>query len=666
MPQLVKKLRSGWAVLAAGALVASLLAVGTAPAGAAAIKTGDDNKAEPSEEAVFSACVGGALDDAGFTDLGSLEAAVDDINCLAYYGITQGKTADTFDPNSSVTRSQMALFLHRAATAAGMDLMGGDMDADFGDIADLGEDRQAAIKALASNGILAGRGDMTFDPLSDITRAEMAVALVSLVRHASPGLFNQNGTLKMDTSDVDHFADARAAVPVAVDNAISYAYELGITTGYDDATFRPSASVPRRNMASFIARALAHTNTRPAGVTAQVLDGDSVMVSVRTADFEPVANAAVDAFAVATTRSSEAFDSDGECTRLVRALGGNSTCEIDDQDEITDADGQAELLVAVGDAIAGLAKTGAVVWTWSGDDGDEVDSSTVLYELDVPPTPPKVTASSADISSDLHKAARLADFGDTVTYTVQLQGSLGGDVVDAAPDKNGASYSLKATYAINGRTTVEEVEIGDDGSATFSLTHSDPNPDEGGNTATINYELSAMKNSKGVWAPDCDGGADAGCIGGDAANEDDRDVSTDSELSDIDDTDIADDPDTSDDESRTARPESFTGSIVFSDAAPVATTVSAMADAYDFAPGTNRSASVYVTVAVLDQYGNGVRGVPVYLDDYDGAAPTTRQRAPRRSSSSVLATPFRLAPLVSASTLATWIPAYRPSRQLQT
>ena len=34
MPQLVKKRRSGWAVLAAGALIASLLAVAAAPAGA--------------------------------------------------------------------------------------------------------------------------------------------------------------------------------------------------------------------------------------------------------------------------------------------------------------------------------------------------------------------------------------------------------------------------------------------------------------------------------------------------------------------------------------------------------------------------------------------------------------------------------------------------------
>ena len=650
MPQIVKKRRSGWAILAAGALVASLLAVGSAPAGAAEIKTGeDDNKAEPSVEPTYSACPVGsdALVDAGFTDLGDLGAAVDDINCLAHYKITTGRTTDTFDPNSNVTREHMALFLYRAANKAGRDLMGGDGDADFGDIAELGEDRQNAINALARNGILAGRSDMAFDPHSDITRAEMAVALVGLAKHANPGLFNKNGTLKIDASDLDHFADSRAAVPVAIDSAISYAYELGITTGYGDATFRPSASVPRRNMASFIMRTLDHTNTRPAGVTAQVIGGDSVVVSVRTSDFEPVDNAPVDAFAVAATRSNEAFD-DGECTRLVKTLGGDNRCEIDDQDEITDADGQAELLVPVGDAIPGLAKTGAIVWVWTGDDGDEVDSGTAIFELDVPPTPPKVTASSAKISSNLHKAARMAGFGDTVTYTVQLQGLLGGDTVDAPPDKDGTSYTLKVTYAINGRVTVEDVEIGKDGSATFSLTHSDPNPDEGGQTGTINYELSVMKNSTGVWAPDCDGGTDAGCTGGDNNGEDDR--ALDDVLSDLDDDDVPEDPVTEETvEARTARPEHFNGSVTFSDAASVATTVVAMADAYDYAPGANRSARSYVTVVVLDQFGSGVRGVPVYLADYDagvtddeatGSESTFLERARHTVSSGATRVPF--------------------------
>ena len=46
----------------------------------------------------------------------------DNINCLAYYGITTGKTEDTFDPQSNVTRSQMALFLARAADKANIEI----------------------------------------------------------------------------------------------------------------------------------------------------------------------------------------------------------------------------------------------------------------------------------------------------------------------------------------------------------------------------------------------------------------------------------------------------------------------------------------------------------------------------------------------------------------
>ena len=63
------------------------------------------------------------------------------INCLAYYEITTGKTDDTFDPNGSVTRSQMALFLARAADAAGIDL-GDAMDMGFTDIGDADNERR--------------------------------------------------------------------------------------------------------------------------------------------------------------------------------------------------------------------------------------------------------------------------------------------------------------------------------------------------------------------------------------------------------------------------------------------------------------------------------------------------------------------------------------------
>ena len=424
MPQLVKKRRSGWAVLAAGAMVASLLAVGAAPAGAAEIKTGEANSAAQSVKPTFSACVGAATEDAGFTDLGSLDAAADDINCLAHYGITLGKTADTFDPDSNVTRSQMALFLYRAAGIADLDLMGGDMMADFGDIADLGEDRQAAIKALASNGILAGRGNMVFDPYSDITRAEMAVALVNFVRKADPGLFVQRGVnagaLIISPGAIDYFADARRTVPRAVDTAISYAYELGITNGRADATFGPNDAVPRRNMASFITRALGHSSSaRPIGLSVQS-DYGTLHASVRDADHKPVPGLRVDAFYVSAARAARAFDDAGRCRSIVRAVeSAGNKCAIDRLDPVTNSQGDAQFERLTSARVG----AGVTVWVWMGELNDRFD-----YELDLDDwvefdQGPVSSPNAADRAVVLPSRAGTPHvrFGDSIEFNLQLQ-----------------------------------------------------------------------------------------------------------------------------------------------------------------------------------------------------------------------------------------------------
>ena len=250
-------------------MVASLLAVGASPAAAI------DEDSKPDHPATATACLGGALGDGGFTDISDVgDDAQAAINCLAYYGITTGTTADTFGPNSNVTRSQMALFLSRAAGVMGVDLSEGDMGADFGDIADVGDERQSAIAALARNGILSGRSDMAFEPHSDITRAEMAVALVNLADKVSDNVKQNDDRAVRVRRRLRSQRQLRRRlrdVSQPVNNAISAAYELGITTGTGDGTtFNPSGTVPRRNMAQFITRTMAHSNARPAGLTAQV------------------------------------------------------------------------------------------------------------------------------------------------------------------------------------------------------------------------------------------------------------------------------------------------------------------------------------------------------------------------------------------------------------
>ncbi|MYJ36832.1 MAG: S-layer homology domain-containing protein, partial [Acidimicrobiaceae bacterium] len=113
MPQPVTKRCSGTSILAAGALVASLVAVGARPAGA--VETVADH-ATP-----VTACVGDATEDWMFDDVSQGHYFRDAINCLAYYGVTIGYGDGTFRPSRNVSRFEMVLFMERSARAAGAD-----------------------------------------------------------------------------------------------------------------------------------------------------------------------------------------------------------------------------------------------------------------------------------------------------------------------------------------------------------------------------------------------------------------------------------------------------------------------------------------------------------------------------------------------------------------
>ena len=251
MPQLVKKRRSGWALLAASAMVASLLAVAASPAGAG---NGNGDLA-PGEKPWnvgpvwpwTSACVGDALDDHMFADVSEGHAFTDAINCIAYYGITNG-TGDgsTYSPNQDVSRAEMAVFIARAATAAGVDL--GSGSGGYTDIGDVWQEAQDAINQLGAKGMIPAGG--AFRPDDDITRAEMATFLFGLLLEASPlvSLADKDNANRpcsgvSETCEIrlgdgasaepvnDWFPDARDSEPLEVDKHISAMWELGVTGG---------------------------------------------------------------------------------------------------------------------------------------------------------------------------------------------------------------------------------------------------------------------------------------------------------------------------------------------------------------------------------------------------------------------------------------------------
>jgi hypothetical protein len=256
MPQLVKKRRSGWALLAAGALVASLLAVGASPVSAdhpnALNLRGDKAPFAWPWNSVpvwpwTSACVGDALDDHMFTDVSEGHAFTDAINCIAYYGVTNG-TGDgsTYSPSQDVSRAEMAVFIARAATAAGVDL--GSGSGGFSDIGDVWPEAQDAINRLAAKGMIPAGG--AFRPDDAITRAEMATFLFGLLLEGSTIVslanvdnVNRPCTAVSETCEIrlgvgaqaepvnDWFPDARDSEPLEVDKHISAMWELGVTGG---------------------------------------------------------------------------------------------------------------------------------------------------------------------------------------------------------------------------------------------------------------------------------------------------------------------------------------------------------------------------------------------------------------------------------------------------
>lgn len=117
----------------------------------------------------------------GFTDIGGLAPdVVDDINSLKALGITSGVSAVEFDPDGTIPRWQMALFLTRVHTSAGYLTPSGSSP--FADLGGLSAEAENAIQGLVALEVTNGTSATTFSPYSDVTREQMASFLARLLR----------------------------------------------------------------------------------------------------------------------------------------------------------------------------------------------------------------------------------------------------------------------------------------------------------------------------------------------------------------------------------------------------------------------------------------------------------------------------------------------------
>ena len=470
-----RRFRRHVAVLATLAMLASVLV-------AVPVSAADDPKADYT--ATFDACEGAPSAD--FSDVSSTHANAGDIDCIAYYGITQGTGDGNYSPNMSVTREHMALFLVRLAGVVSIEMADDPDDPGFSDTGDLSDESQNAIAQLADLEITKGTSSTTYSPADSVSRGQMALFIQRLM-NKMPQLADGDPSLGSTTvygylpSDVD--ANKRVKVleggvlqPVApkigapfIDlsrssrdeaDAVDQLWELGVASGISDTSYSPSSDITRAAMAEFMSAVLGHSNARPAGLSIQVTPesgwgtiGATVLVAYRDDSFVPVEEMAIDMFSSAAPNNG--LRKDGTCNQgdAPDEVGGgdlvSGDCVWDTNDDVTDVSGNIFL-----DGEVAPGKT-RVFSAWVGeDDGDSFDADKFDAVTDSATAKPeqeglKVTSTinkhaacytanadgvfsfaTCDDDTDTASTPRMVSLSSvsSVTYTVQLIDEDGADV----------------------------------------------------------------------------------------------------------------------------------------------------------------------------------------------------------------------------------------------
>ena len=603
-------MRKGWLT----ALVLLGLVAGLLGGGDRALGNHPDTE-KPDYEAVYSACVGPALESFGFEDAAGL-GSEDAINCLAHYGVTLGRTPTMFAPRETVSRWQMALFMSRAASAAGIVLENPATDQGFTDIGGLSEAAQNAVNGLAKAGIMPGVSTTEFSPNSSVTRSSMADLLDAFLSRAAPGEGGFNNGRYQDVSPASAgavFTDIiTSEVTRSTYDSIGRIYEMGVAKGLDVHQFGPNELVTRAQMASFITRALAHTAARPAGISIQ---NDTVelgqqtvelVISLRDPTFQPLVGQSVDVFS--STDADSAFGEDGTCATAGDASpalasgGGPSKCAIDFGDLQTGPSGD---VTGLSIDLQGADRT---VWAWSGAIGDTFNSEeTTSSIISIAYTKPVVKVVLTD---DLSDNQQFLKFGDSVTFTWQAA-----DEDDNPVAESGYKIPITATtYAVGGGGGSAGRTYTTDEDGKVELTFTQEGTSAANETARVTLSVGAITGpavpSGQTWT-----------VTDKATN---KMIAADAMIPDPDDTDDSDGQD------MMPHPDAGRFAARWSEASAVATTLKLEnPNSFVLASNEGDGAGNALTATLTDQYGDGVGGGTVFFRSTDPLGLGARGGAPQ-------------------------------------
>ena len=176
-----------------------------------------------------------------FVDVHTYDYFYDSVQWAVNLDITKGTSATTFSPKQGCTRAQIVTFLWRAANSPAPR----SSTNKFTDVyATTHADYMKAIIWATEQGITTGTGNGKFSPDATCTRAQIVTFLYRFKNN--PAVY---GSL--------NFSDVNKTEHAAFYNAILWAVNNKITTGYGNGIFDPNGTCNRGDAVTFLYRALA-------------------------------------------------------------------------------------------------------------------------------------------------------------------------------------------------------------------------------------------------------------------------------------------------------------------------------------------------------------------------------------------------------------------------
>lgn len=152
-------------------------------------------------------------------------------------GYTSGMGEGTFQPNANLTRAQAVAFLYKLRGSPDVSYL---PEVNFSDVPKSAW-YYTAVRWAVGHGITSGYGSGTFQPNKNCTRA---MIVTFLMNYSKVSVQYKKPTKSSNFKDVPEDAWYIDAVDWAVEN--------GITSGYGEGTFRPNAVCTRAMMVAFI------------------------------------------------------------------------------------------------------------------------------------------------------------------------------------------------------------------------------------------------------------------------------------------------------------------------------------------------------------------------------------------------------------------------------